>query len=504
MTDLPFGFSSSADDENDRDKNHSGKGSENSGPGGAQNPFGFALGGEGFDPAAIGQMFTQLGSMFSGMGTGSAFGFGGGGSAGPVNYELAANLARQQIGNFTPVLDKETSAVADAVRLAEVWLDEATALPAGVRISVAWTPVQWLEQTMPTWKGLCNPVAQQLSRTWEQNLPAEAAQFAGPMMGMLTQMSGMAFGTQLGQGLGQLAKEVLTSTDIGLPLAPEGEAVLLPEAIATFADGLEQPAQEIIVFLAAREAAHMRLYSHVPWLRQRLLATVEEYARGITIDFSGITDLTSGIDPAQLFSDPSKLEELMSSSASFEPTTTPAQKAALNRLETLLALIEGWVEQVVSQALSDRIPSTAALTETMRRRRASGGPAEQTFATLVGLELRPRKVREASALWSSLLAASDVATRDGVWAHPDLIPDSEDLDAPSAFIDRVIGGDVSTFDDPIAELEQTLARERAAQRTDSTPTDETATPDSGTPDSGTSDSGTTETGSTDTGGDTPT
>ena len=95
-----------------------------------------------------------------------------------------------------------------------------------------------------------------------------------------------------------------------------------------------------------------------------------------------------------------------------------------------------------------------------RRRRASGGPAEQTFATLVGLELRPRKVREASDLWRKLLDASDIATRDGVWAHPDLMPDGEDLDQPAAFIDRVIGGDTGALDDPIAELERTLAAER--------------------------------------------
>ncbi|MFW0787990.1 zinc-dependent metalloprotease [Gordonia sp. CPCC 206044] len=462
MTDLPFGFSSGDGDDDRRkdDKRREGQG----GDGGAQNPFGFATGGEGFDPSSfdpntLGQMFSQLGNMLSGMGAGMSSGTG----SGPVNYQVATNLARQQIGNFTPVLDKETSAVTDAVRLAEVWLDDVTTLPSGVTRSVAWTPVQWLEESMPTWKRLCDPVATQLSRTWEQNLPDEAAQFAGPMMGMLTQMSGMAFGTQLGQGLGQLAKEVLSSTDIGLPLAPEGVAVLLPEAIATFADGLEQPAQEIVVFLAAREAAHLRLFTHVPWLRQRLLSTVEDYARGISIDFSGITELTENIDPQELLADPSKLEQLIGSSTSFEPTTTPEQKAALVRLETLLALVEGWVEQVVSRALTDRIPSVGALTETMRRRRASGGPAEQTFATLVGLELRPRKVREASALWRQLLEAGDVAKRDGVWAHPDLMPDADDLDNPAAFIDGVIGGGTSSFDDPIAQLEETLAAERAAE-----------------------------------------
>lgn len=478
MTDLPFGFSPSGDGDDDRRDDAAGQsadksGGDNSGrnQGGAQNPFGFAFDPSAFggadaanlDPNMLGQMFSQLGSMFSGMGAGMASG-----GDGPVNYQVATNLARQQIGDFTPVLDRENQAVADAVRLAEVWLDDVTNFPSGVRQAVAWTPVQWLEESLPTWKRLCDPVAQQLSGSWEQNLPPEAAQFAGPMMGMLTQMSGMAFGTQLGQGLGQLAKEVLSSTDIGLPLAAEGTAVLLPEAIAIFADGLEQPAQEIIVFLAAREAAHVRLFTHVGWLRQRLLSTIEDYARGITIDFSGIADMSSGIDPQELLSDPGKLEELMGSATSFEPTTTPEQQAALTRLETLLALIEGWVEQVVSQALGDRLPSAAALTETIRRRRASGGPAEQTFATLVGLELRPRKVREASALWRQLLDASDVATRDGVWAHPDLMPDTDDLDHPAAFVDRTIGGGASSFDDPIRQLEETLAQERAAKRDDDT------------------------------------
>ena len=184
----------------------------------------------------------------------------------------------------------------------------------------------------------------------------------------------------------------------------------------------------------------------------------QEYARGISIDFSGINEVTSNIDPTELLSDPSKLEELISSSTSFEPTTTPEQKAALERLETLLALIEGWVEQVVTRALGDRIPSTAALTESMRRRRASGGPAEQTFATLIGLELRPRKVREASELWRKVLEATDLSTRDGVWEHPDLLPDSADLDNPAGFVDRLLTSD-SDLDNAIAELEKSLAEQ---------------------------------------------
>ncbi|MCF8571196.1 zinc-dependent metalloprotease [Gordonia sp. HY002] len=439
MNDLPFGFSSRDDDDDDRGDN-------------AQNPDPAG----GFDPNMLGQLFNQLGTMFSGMGSG----MGQGAQSGPVNYDIAANLARQQVGKFTPMLDKEASAVADAVRLAELWLDEQTTLPAGITTTAAWTPVDWLENTMPTWRTLCDPIAEQMARGMTDNLPEEARAMAGPMMGMLGQLSGSMYGSQLGQGLGTLAKDVLTSTDVGLPLAPDNTAVLLPEAIARFSEGLDLPAQDIVVFLAAREAAHVRLFAHIPWLKQRLLATVEQYAHGISIDFSGMQDFAQGIDPQELFTNPEKMEELMGSAAAFEPKTTPEQQAALTRLETLLALIEGWVETVVSASLGDRIPSTSALTETMRRRRATGGPAEQTFATLIGLDLRPRKLREAADLWRKLTEAADITGRDGVWGHPDLLPDADDLDSPAGFIDSVIGGGSSTFDDPMAELERTIAQEK--------------------------------------------
>lgn len=473
MSDLPFGFSSS--DGRDDDKRRDGDPQDRqqpsgpsrdqpsgagAGPFGSAGPFGpggfdpAALGGAGFDPSMLGQMFTQLGQMFSGMGAPGSAG------SGPVNYDTAVALARQQIGDFRPMLATEEKAVADAVRLAELWLDEQTTLPTGLTATHAWTPVDWLEQTLPTWKALCDPIAASLSNGWQDSLPEEAKAMAGPMLGMMSGLGGMMFGTQLGQGLGHLATGVLTSTDIGLPLAPQGTGALLPEAIAKFAEGLDLPGQEIVVFLAAREAAHQRLFSGVGWLRQRLLSTVEEYARGIRMDMSGLEQLGGGIDPQELLGDPSKLEELMGQAAAFEPQTSPEQQAALNRLETLLALIEGWVEHVVSAALGERIPSTAALAETMRRRRASGGPAEQTFATLIGLDLRPRKLREAADLWRQLGEASDVATRDGVWAHPDLLPDGDDLDHPAGFIDRVIGGGTGTFDDPMAELERTIEEER--------------------------------------------
>jgi putative hydrolase len=451
MADPPFGFSAGDDPERDPDKKARKDPDPGSGSGDSpSDPFG--LGGAGFDMSELGQIFTKLGEMFSGAGNVMA----GGKQSGPVNYDLARQLASSSIGFVAPVSEQTGTAIADAVHLAETWLDGATALPAGTSKAGAWTPNDWLDNTLDTWKRLCDPVAEQISTVWASTLPEEAKSMAGPLLAMMSQMGGMAFGSQLGQALGKLSREVLTSTDIGLPLGPKGVAALLPEAVESFAEGLEQPRSEILTFLAAREAAHHRLFVHVPWLASQLLNAVEAFAKGMKIDMSGIEDLARGFNPASL-TDPSEMEQLLNQGI-FEPKATPEQVAALERLETLLALIEGWVQTVVTEALGDRIPGTSALSETLRRRRATGGPAEQTFATLVGLELRPRKLREAAVLWERLTQAVGADARDAVWQHPDLLPDADDLDEPAGFIDRAIGGDTSDLDSAIeraiADLEK--------------------------------------------------
>src|SRR6201997_215579 len=443
MSDPPFGFSSGDDpDREKREKKEHDSGSGSSDPSGA-----FGIGGD-FGMGDLGQIFTQLGQMFSNAGTVTA----GGKPSGPVNYELARRVASSSIGFVAPIPAATNQAIADAVHLAETWLDGATALPAGTSKALGWSPGDWVDNTLDTWKRLCDPMAEQIATVWASSLPEEAKSMAGPLLSMMSQMGGMAFGSQLGQALGRLSREVLTSTDIGLPLGPKGVAAILPDAVESFAAGLEQPRSEILTFLAAREAAHHRLFGHVPWLSTQLLGAVEAYAKGMQIDMTGIEELARDSTPASL-SDPAAIENLLGHGV-FEPKATPAQTQALERLETLLALIEGWVQVVVTAALGDRIPGGAALGGTRRPRRARGRPAEQTFATLVGLELRPRKLREAAALWERLTQAAGADARDAIWQHPDLLPAADDLDDPAGFIDRVIGGDTSGIDEGIAKLEE--------------------------------------------------
>jgi putative hydrolase len=371
-----------------------------------------------------------------------------------VNWELSTQVARHVVAQQpdpSPSAGQQ-SAVSDAVRLADLWLDSVTDLPSGAALAQAWSRAQWIENTRPVWTRVVEPVAEHVVTAVGQAMPDEIRTMAGPLVGLLGQAGSAMFGQQLGQGLGALASEVLSGTDVGLPLAPAGTAALLPTNIAAFGEGLDQRASDVMLYTALRECAHQRLFVHVPWLAPHLLGAVEAYARGTRIDLSAIEEAVRGLDP----SDPQAMQEALTGGM-FEPRSTPEQQAALIRLETVLALVEGWVDEVVGQATADRMPSAPALREAVRRRRAAGGPAEQTFASLVGLELRPRRLRDAATLWGALRDREGPAARDAVWAHPDLVPTADDLDDPLGFRPGSAGADPGAgTDDMDAALRQLL------------------------------------------------
>jgi putative hydrolase len=448
MSDVPFGFGLPDRDPERRDP---GQGGDPTG-----DPFGLGalfggIAGGGSPEDLLGKMplFAELQKLMSW-------------SGGPVNWDLARQGAISQLAaGHQPTSQAEQTAVAEALRLADLWLDQATELPSGIERTAAWSRVDWVEKTLPAWGALIDPLAEKVVAAMTSALPQEAAMSIGPIAGIMGRMGGLMFGAQVGQALGKLAEEVVTSTDVGLPLAPAGTGVLVPQNVAEFAAGLDRPADEVRLFLALREAASQRLFAHVPWLRQQLQDAVHAYARGITIDREaierGITEamsgggLEGGLDP----SDPESIQRLLGSGV-LEPEETPEQQMALRRLETLLALVEGWVDTVVAAAATDRLPGHSALAETMRRRRASGGPAEQTFATLVGLQLRPRRLRDAATVWAALGRRLGSAERDRLWSHPDLLPTSDDLDEPMDFVAR------QGLDDELAALTASDAERPAA------------------------------------------
>ena len=393
------------------------------------------------DPQMLQMVAGQVQAMFAGAD-----------DSGAVDATVATDIARKTVAaQGDPAVGAATATEArQAVDVANLWLDAVTDLDHSGLVGRAWSRSEWVEATVPVWCELVDPIAvgvgdamgkaltKQLGSLGEAGLPeglvppgTNPAAMMGEMAPMLRRMQGSMFSVQLGQAVGALAGEILTAGEVCLPLVPAPDVVLMPEAITLFAQGLEIDEPQARLHLAVRESARTRLFHAAPWLAPQLLSAVQDYARDTTIDTDAIEEGLRSIDPT----DPEAMQQALAGRL-FAPQQSANQKAALTRLETLLALIEGWVDVVTAAAVAPHLPQAGALGEAIRRRRASGGPAEKTFAALVGLELRPRRLRDAANLFAALESSGGPAARDGAWAHPDMAPDSSDLDDPLGYVER--------------------------------------------------------------------
>lgn len=344
-----------------------------------------------------------------------------------VNWTLAHEVARGVAaqGEDPIVTASLTDGHRRAVTQAELWLDAVTDLPPSTLTPRIWSHAEWVEATLPTWRLLAGPVAVSVSRALSGLINREGVGEGA----LINQVSPTVCGMHIGQAAGTLSREAFGGTDLGLLLLPEPQVALIPHSISQFSEGLGVPPDEVRAFIALRECAHVRLFLHSPWLTSQLHSSIERYSTGITIDPEALDQAVREAGAGN----PSNLQRALSRGV-FASSHSDGQMATLKTIETLLALVEGWVETIVEAAATPHLPHLKSLAEMIRRRRAAGGPAEHTFATLLGLDLRPRRLREAAVLWNAFLKEVGPSGRDTVWSHPDLLPGPQDLDDPTAWI----------------------------------------------------------------------
>lgn len=373
---------------------------------------------------------------------------------GPINVGMATSLALSAIresGAQQTVSASDGQLVRQAITEANLWLDSATDIDPVQGDIALLTRAAWAEQTLPAWCRFANPVASSTSdalstlitQSFGDGIEGDiAGMYAGPVQipipddlkdpkVLMKLLGNTAFGMQMGTAAGSLSSEVRGSFDQGIQLLQDAPGGLIVQNCIEYAHKLDIDVHEVLDFLALREIAHARLFAHVPWLMPRFEALIGKFARGIEIDLDAmreqLRDATT-MDPEQLAG--------AVNMTNVAPSNTPEQIEARAALENLLALVEGWVDVVVWRAAMAYLPHLDQLREMMRRERAVGGPAERTFETLIGLEMRPKRSREAAQLWEQLTVQEGVSARDAHWNHPDLLPvlpadTAADTDSPA-------------------------------------------------------------------------
>lgn len=351
-----------------------------------------------------------------------------------------------------PIGTKDVTVVDSAFEIADLWLNEATVFPAtsGNTAQRAVSRLDWVDETLKGWQATMEPLATGLSSAISSLLDEAMAQqsqdsenseaVAGPMgaiAGLLRTFIGSLIATQLGQAIGGISATATGAHDVGLPLLDPARPLLIPENIEKWSQDLEIPKTEIYLFHALREASIARLFEHNPWIVSYIRSAIVEYGRGIHIDMEAIQrqaeEAMQNFDPSQIGPESGENSFTIAlNNGIFTPEETPTQRAALSKLETALALVDGWADEVSTLAAGDRIPSISQLREMYRRQRATSAPSQQLFKSLLGLEVTPKLAREASAFWQKIRETKDVAARDQIWSG--ILPSAEELLNPEGFL----------------------------------------------------------------------
>ena len=377
------------------------------------------------DPATLQQLLSKLTSAIV-----------PGGTTEGLNWSLVETQAKQIANQGSKkVSDSVAKSISNAMATGSLWLDEVTEVASITTEPKLLSRELWVADSLGLFTDLATPVANRISEAltenFQENLPEEFSGFMSQASGIMKSAGSVMFAMQMGQALGRLSEEVLSAGDIGLPIFKEPRPAFVAQNLAELVESLEEESDQVYFYFVIRELAHARLFKQSKWLREYTVNLITAYAREISIDNSRIVEMSENFDPNEI----GNIQKAFESGALIAPRT-PAQTVALERIETVLALIEGWVD-CVTQKATVRLPRSAAIAELVRRKRSSGGPAEKTFLTLIGLELRPRKLREASAMWNAITDAVGIQKRDAIWSHPDLLPTEADIADPSALITKL-------------------------------------------------------------------
>lgn len=381
----------------------------------------------------------------------------------PVNWDLARQgaLHLAASGDRPPTPD-EVAGAAEALRLAEHWLDDGSlpAPPDAGRLAVV-SRQTWVNAAVDGLRPLVEPVAQAqiaaLADLVEDQAPMEAlgvelggldlGAVLGDLRRMLEPMGAVLMGMQAGQVIGQLARQLLGQFDLAIPTADTATTYRIAVNAAEAFTGYDLDATEVSVVLALHEAAHRRQFHAVPWLAGHVHRLVATFAAGTEIDAERLMDLSrevmAGVDP----DDPEALQQAMERASQFRLEPTAAQRRVLERLQGVVSLLQAWTRAEVRAAATPRLPNLGRVEEVLRRRRATAGEGERLLEQLLGLDLRPRDEAIGDRFVAAVVDARGPEGLRRALAHPENLPDADELADPPRWLARMAGGE-EVPDDP--------------------------------------------------------
>jgi putative hydrolase len=361
-------------------------------------------------------------------------------SGGPVNWDLARQVAVSVAAGETParaMTEQDHAEVAEHVRIAELWLTEAVAMPTPAHLvkARAATPADWAEHATTAFAELVDPVAAKVARAMgEQGAPA-AGELPGGMDAnviaqALGQLAPMFMGIQAGTTLGSLAREVTGNHETGLPTTDD-ELLLVVPTVDAFASGYGLDLRATRQWIAARAAAHRLVFEAFPGVRGQFFARYHNYVASLDIDLGQGLQRLQELD----LSDPSRLQEALGDEGLFSHQSSPETAQAAGAVTTFLAVVEAYTQAAVA-AVAERAGDHGRIAEAYARRIAEGGSGRRMLASFIGLE-PPDDPRRAETFVQGVVARAGWSALARMWEDAEAFPKEEELSTPETWLARV-------------------------------------------------------------------
>jgi coenzyme F420 biosynthesis associated uncharacterized protein len=263
---------------------------------------------------------------------------------------------------------------------------------------------------------------------------------AAPGGSVVTAVGSRVTGVQAGLILAYLASRVLGQYELFLPpdpsapngVAPAGRLTLVAPNIVMVERELGVNPHDFRRWVCLHEETHRTQFTSVPWLRGYVQEQMTEFL------------LASDLDPATILGRLRSAADAVAGAVRdgggdsvLEAIQTPRQREILDRLTSVMTLVEGHGDYVMDAVGPQVVPSVEQIRERFNERRGTAGRMERTLRRILGIDLKMKQYAQGSRFVKAVVEEAGMATFNKVWTSPQTLPTKDEFDRPELWLDRV-------------------------------------------------------------------
>ena len=299
----------------------------------------------------------------------------------------------------------------------------------------------WIRANVDGFRVVLEPLAEHLRELGRAPEPGSVVATVG------SRVTGM----QAGLILAYLAGRVLGQYELFLPpdpmapdgAAPAGRLTLVAPNILMVERELGVNPHDFRRWVCLHEETHRTQFTSVSWLRGYVQEQMTEFLLASDLDPATILDrvraAADAVDGAVRGSDGG-------SDSFIEAIQTPRQREILDRLTSVMTLVEGHGDYVMDAVGPQVVPSVAEIRAAFNARRGSAGRLEQTIRRMLGIDLKMKQYAQGSHFVATVVKEAGMATFNRVWTSPETLPTKAEITTPALWLERVGGNGAKALD----------------------------------------------------------